>query len=578
MTSSVNIVDLIHDKIILSEYIGRKVKLNKKGNDYIGLCPFHNEKTPSFTVSDTKGFFHCFGCAAHGDVISFAMQINAIDFKEALELLAKEIGVNYSDYSSQNSKSSKEYAEIKEILTLSNNYFKNNLEDKDGEKVKKYLKNRNISNKAYQYFELGYAKESFSSLLDYLEKKQFKGDNLFNSSLVRLNNNNNMYDFFRNRLIFPIHDHNGNLIAFGGRSMDGQEPKYINSADTPLFKKRKTLYNIHRAKKYIRKHDLPLILVEGYVDVISMYHVGMYGAVAPLGTSLSEDQLILMWKYNSEPIICMDGDNAGHKSAIRTLNIALPHLKPGKSLKFATLPEGQDPDNLISSGKKSELEKVVDNAISMFDFFWNIETSNVAIDTPERRAGFRNEIEKKILSIKDVTVRSEYKSMFYEYFNKIVLNRSNKTNNYKYKNFSDVNLDKININRVNKKLNINIREINLLESVINNPSILKKLDEDFAILPLANKELNLIKSGILEIYEEKGSLNEEDIEKFKKNVNYAEICDKYFNNLSWVNKNFIPPYVKKNSDESLVIKNWKEAANIQLKWYNKSNSNIIDNK
>ena len=197
--------------------------------------------------------------------------------------------------------------------------------------------------------------------------------------------------------MFPIHDHNGNLIAFGGRSMNGENPKYINSSDTLLFKKRNTLYNMHRAKKYIRKHKLPLILVEGYIDVISMYHIGMYGAVAPLGTSLSEDQLKLMWKFTDEPIICMDGDNAGYKSAVRTLNIALPILTPGKSLKFVFLPDGQDPDNMIVNGKKDLLLKKIQNPMSMFDFLWNSETENILLDTPERRAGFKKILKKKYL-------------------------------------------------------------------------------------------------------------------------------------------------------------------------------------
>ena len=231
---------------------------------------------------------------------------------------------------------------------------------------------------------------------------------------------NTTYDFFRGRLMFPIHDHNGNLIAFGGRSMNGENPKYINSSDSLLFKKRKTLYNMHRAKKFVRKHKLPLILVEGYIDVISMYHVGMYGAVAPLGTSLSEDQLLLMWKYCDEPIVCMDGDNAGYKSAVRTLNIAIPILKPGKSLKFTFLPEGKDPDNLISDGKKDLLEQKIKNPISMFDFFWQSETKNILLDTPERRAGFKRDIEK-ISSIIDKTVKQEYKNSYYDYFNKFIL-------------------------------------------------------------------------------------------------------------------------------------------------------------
>ena len=371
--------------------------------------------------------------------------------------------------------------------------------------------------------------------------------------------------------MFPIHDHNGNLIAFGGRSMNGENPKYINSSDTLLFKKRNTLYNMHRAKKYIRKHKLPLIVVEGYIDVISMYHIGMYGAVAPLGTSLSEDQLKLMWKFTDEPIICMDGDNAGYKSAVRTLNIALPILTPGKSLKFIFLPDGQDPDNMIANGKKDLLLKKIQKPMSMFDFLWNSETENILLDTPERRAGFKKDFEKKIFGILDKTVKQEYKNSFYDYFNKFILKKNFAKINTNNSNLYNSNIDNMIIDRVKKNLNTNKREINLIESILNNPNILNEVDEDFSVLPIVNEELDFIRLGIIGIYTENGSLDEEDIEKFKKNVKYSDIYAKYFNNSSWINKNFISPYVKKNNDTEMVIKNWKEAATIQLKWYNKNN-------
>ena len=200
MKSSSKLVDLIHDKIILSDYIGKKVKLNKKGSDYIGLCPFHNEKTPSFTVSDSKGFYHCFGCSAHGDAISFTMEINSVDFKEATEILKKEIGVNYSDFSNYNPKINNEYEDIKNILNISKDYFISLLNSQEGLEVKKYLEKRNILDKAYAYFELGYSKKSYNNLVSYLEKKGFKDKNIINTSLVRVNEkNNNTYDFFRGR-------------------------------------------------------------------------------------------------------------------------------------------------------------------------------------------------------------------------------------------------------------------------------------------------------------------------------------------------------------------------------------------
>ncbi|MBT3938503.1 MAG: DNA primase, partial [Pelagibacterales bacterium] len=484
MAFSENLVDAIHEKILLSDFIGRKVALVKKGNDFLGLCPFHNEKTPSFSVSDEKGFFHCFGCSAHGDVISFVMQKESIDFKEALKLLASEAGINVLDYAGYKNKISKESIEAHNVVEFSKNYFVKNLNSSSGKLVRDYLSQRKVSEKAYKYFELGYAENISNNLIIFLKNNNFSMDAIIASGLARNSvKNNKPYDFFRNRLIFPIHDNNGTVIAFGGRGLEGTEPKYLNSPDTILFKKKKMLFNFHRAKKYVQKHKLPFIVVEGYLDVISLYHIGLYGAVAPLGTALSEDQLILMWRIADEPIICMDGDKAGYRSAIRTLNIAMNILKPGKSLRFAFLPDGEDPDSLVLKSNKNDLINIINNPISMFDFFWKSETENIDMKTPERRAGFKLLMEKKISLIKDLNVRAEYKSSLYTYFNKNIRN-SSMFNNKNKNNFNIINieLDKLNADRVNKKMYVNFHEKNLIESILNNFNLLGKVYEEFSIL------------------------------------------------------------------------------------------------
>jgi len=569
MATTDKLIEIIHDKILLSDFISKKVKLTRKGSDFIGLCPFHKEKTPSFTVSDPKGFFHCFGCSAHGDVISFVMQLDSLDFMDALEFLAKEIGVSFSDYRSFSKEENKNFKEIKGVIESSKDYFVDCLYLEEGQRVRNYLKKRNISIKAAKYFELGIATDRSNGLFNFLKNKNFKKENIIESNLIRLGSNNSLYDFFRNRLIFPIQDERGNTIGFGGRSLNNAEPKYINSSDSDLFKKRKTLYNLHRAKSFIRKHKIPLIVVEGYVDVIAMYHAGLYGAVAPLGTALSEEQLNLMWKNYNEPIICMDGDLAGYKSALRTLSVAFPILKAGKSLQFVFLPEGKDPDNLISMGKKEYLIKLINNPMSLFDFFWKSSTENILLNTPERRAGFKKSVESKISTINDKTVRSEYRNSFYSYFNKFVLNKKSYKNN-SFSNHMDGDLDKYNINRINKNLNFINREKNLVHSIINNPSILNSLDEEFSILPLQNSELDSIRLAIIKIYEKNGFISQDNIEDLKKDVNFSKIYDKYFTNISWVNKSFIPPFVKANEDTESIIKIWRETASIQHNWFKKN--------
>jgi len=571
MPFSDNLVNTIHDKILLSDYIGRSVNLSKKGNDFIGLCPFHNEKTPSFTVSDDKGFFHCFGCGAHGDIISFVMQKESIDFKETIKILASEIGVNIEDYSSKDKKSIEEEINYKNIYDLTKTYFKNNFNSESGNKVKIYLDKRKISLKASEYFELGYSENKIDNLITYLKSKSYSIDQIIDSGLARKSNKNDKsFDFFRNRLIFPIHNSKGEAVAFGGRSLDSIEPKYLNSPDTVLFKKRKILFNYHRAKKYVQKHKIPFIVVEGYMDVIALYHIGLYGAVAPLGTALSEDQLLLLWKIADEPIICMDGDQAGYRSAIRTLNIAMKILKPGKSLKFAFLKDDEDPDNLVFKDKKQELIDNIEQATSMFDVFWNSEILNIDLKTPEKRAAFRMLMEKKISLIEDGIVRKEYKNSFYSYYNNLFPKNysSYKKTNYKNENSE---LDKLNANRINNKSFTSLREKNLLETIFNNPTLLKKIEEDFALLTFSNKSIETLRLALLDLYKKNGSLTDLNIIELKNDLRYSPLIKEIFKPKDWASSKFIPEYVKQNEDLNYVEKCWKEALNLQKKWYKKKN-------
>ena len=310
--------------------------------------------------------------------------------------------------------------------------------------------------------------------------------------------------------------------------------------------------------------------MEGYLDVISLYHIGLYGAVAPLGTALSEDQLILMWRIADEPIICMDGDKAGYRSAIRTLNIAMNILKPGKSLRFAFLPDGEDPDSLVLKSNKNDLINIINNPISMFDFFWKSETENIDMKTPERRAGFKLLMEKKISLIKDLNVRAEYKSSLYTYFNKNIRN-SSMFNNKNKNNFNIINieLDKLNADRVNKKMYVNFREKNLIESILNNPDLLEKIDEEFSMLVFSNNELDLIRTALMDLYKKNGTLSNSDIIRLKEDINYSNIFMSIFKLNDWTKTKFTPDYVKKHDDLNYVEKCWVEAANLQKIWYRK---------
>ena len=311
-------------------------------------------------------------------------------------------------------------------------------------------------------------------------------------------------------------------------------------------------------------------MVEGYLDVISLYHVGLYGAVAPLGTALSEEQLMLLWKISDEPIICMDGDKAGYRSAIRTLNIAMKILKPGKSLKFAFLKDGEDPDNLVFKNKKQELIDMIENASSMFDVFWNSEILNIDLKTPEKRAAFRLLMEKKISLIEDGIVQKEYKNSFFSYYNNLFPKNYPRNKRANYKN-NNSELDKLNVDRVNNNSFASLREKNLIEAIFNNPKLLKKVEEEFALLIFSNKSIEKLRLAILDLYKQEGNLTDLNIIELKKDLRYNLLIEEIFRPRDWANSMFIPEYVKKNEDLNYVVKYWKEAANLQKKWYKKGN-------
>lgn len=570
------LVNEINEKIVLSDYIGRQVSLTRRGREFIGLCPFHKEKTPSFTINDDKNFYHCFGCGEHGSVINFLMKYQNLDFIESIKILSKELGLDIQKYNSEYKKYPlRELENIKNILNLSKDIFIKNISSSSGEKARIYLANRKLSNESLIKFELGYAEKYSNNLLEYMKQNSFSEDFLMRSGVIgKSEKKQSLYDFFRNRLVFPIHNHRGELIAFGGRSLDGSEPKYLNSPDTVLFKKRQTLYNFHRAKSQVLKDKTNLIVVEGYMDVISMAQAGLQNVVAPLGTSLSEEQLILLWKVCDEPLICMDGDNAGYRSAVRTLNLAIPILKPGKSLSFVFLPDGEDPDSILEKHKKAAMQKLLENSVSMFDFCWKIEFDYSKLDTPESRAGFRARFEKKISAIKDYSVRTEYKNsfnlnyaqIFNSYNNMFKANRSKSINYNKNPIISNVNFLKRNSSE-----NISYsREKNLILAIINNPSLLIKVNEEFSKIPIINKKLSEIRSLLIDKFVSLKVLQEADTKSLSKFIQENDLVKEIHKEEKERINRLIPPYVKKNKDIELVEVGWREAANLQNIWYKKN--------
>ncbi len=405
-----SLLEEIRARLPVSAVVGRRVKLTKAGREWKGLSPFNAEKSPSFFVNDQKGFYHDFSSGKHGDIFSFLMETEGLQFPEAVERLASEAGVAMPVRSEDAEREESRAKGLIEAMALAAEFFAATLSGPHGAKARNYLENRGLSRDVWAAFGLGYAPAERFALRDFLAGKGVSSEVMKEAGLLVFGEDIAVpYDRFRDRVMFPIHDARGRVIAFGGRAMSAEvAAKYLNSPDTPLFHKGRVLYNHHRARKAV--HDAgSVVAVEGYVDVIAMARAGIAHAVAPLGTALTEDQLGLLWRMADEPILCFDGDKAGKRAAFRAIDVAFPLLQAGKSLRFALLPEGQDPDDLFKSGGAQALEAVLARAMPLVDLFWARGLEAQPVDTPERRAAFEKRIKAEIQAIPDESLRKLYR-------------------------------------------------------------------------------------------------------------------------------------------------------------------------
>ncbi|MFK4502317.1 DNA primase [Bradyrhizobium japonicum] len=410
-------LDELRARLSVSEVVGKRVKLKKAGREWKGLSPFQQEKTPSFYVNDQKGFYHDFSSGKHGDIITFVMETDGLPFAEAVERLANMAGLPLPAVTPDAARHEQRRRTLHDVMELAAKFFAETLASRAGAKARGYLADRAISPATQVQFRLGYAPpppERFA-LKEHLGKLGVSVEDMIETGLLVAGNDIPVpYDRFRDRVMFPITDLRGRVIAFGGRALEKDVPaKYLNSPETPLFHKGDNLYNHQTARK--ATHDgSALIVVEGYVDVIAMVTAGFAGAVAPLGTALTENQLALLWKMADEPILCFDGDRAGQKAAYRAADLALPFLAPGKSLRFALLPEGQDPDDLARSGGRGAIEDVIAAAKPLAEMIWSRELEGGNFATPERRAALEARVKELSNGIRDEVVRRYYRDDFAE--------------------------------------------------------------------------------------------------------------------------------------------------------------------
>ena len=403
-------LDELRARLPVSDVVGKRVRLKKSGREWKGLSPFNKERTPSFFVNDQKGFYHDFSSGKHGDIFAFVMDTEGVTFPEAVERLAGMAGLAVPKMTEEAEAQEHRRRTLHDIVELAAKFFEATLASRAGARARGYLADRGLDPATQLKFRLGYAPSERFALKEHLGSQGVSPEDMIEAGLLVAGDDIPVaYDRFRDRVMFPIADLAGRTIAFGGRALDKDAPaKYLNSPETPLFHKGATLYNgaVARAAAH---QGAPVVAVEGYVDVIAMVTAGFPATVAPLGTALTEDQLGLLWKMADEPILCFDGDAAGQRAAFRAVDLALPRLKPGKSLTFAGLPDGQDPDDLARSGGKGAIADVLAGARPLAEMLWMRETATGRFDTPERRAGLEARIKAVTAAIGDEAVRKYYR-------------------------------------------------------------------------------------------------------------------------------------------------------------------------
>ena len=407
-------LDDLRTRASLSQVVGRKVmwdtrKSNQGKGDMWAPCPFHQEKSASFHVDDQKGFYYCFGCQAKGDAISFVRETENVGFMEAVRILADEVGMPMPAQDPKAQEKSDRRTQLAEVMEHAVKFFKLQLQTAAGADARAYLDGRGLKPPAQERWEIGFAPDTWQGLWGHLIAKEVDPDLILGAGLGKPSQKGGKpYDTFRGRIMFPIRDARGRCTAFGGRAMDPNDnAKYLNSPETELFDKGRSLYNHGPARTAVGKGQ-PLIVSEGYMDVIALGEHGFGGAVAPLGTAITESQLQMMWRVSPEPIIALDGDKAGLRAAMRLIDLSLPLLEAGQSLRFALMPEGLDPDDLLKAQGAPGLQKIIDGAIPMVQLLWQRETEGMVFDSPERKAALDKTLREKIKLIKDFSIRGHY--------------------------------------------------------------------------------------------------------------------------------------------------------------------------
>ena len=510
-------------RIPIAEVIGEKVKLTKRGREYLGLCPFHHEKTPSFTINEAKGFYHCFGCGEHGDVVKFLMTNEGLPFIDAVKKLASRAGMQLPTFSQASQEANAKRKSFYEIMDMAADFFEKNLRLPIGAKGLDYFKNkRGLSDETIKKFRLGYAPDN-NGLKALLLSKGIAENDLKELGLITSpeDPSYSSHDFFRARVMIPIMDKQNNVIAFGGRIMDNSQPKYLNSPETPIFNKRRILYNMNNARdaSFAAKR---MIICEGYMDVIALDCFNFSYAVAPLGTALTEEQIIEAWKVCNIPTLCFDGDTAGIKAAIRSIDRVLPILRPGYSVNYIFLKEKKDPDELLHTLGPQVFEQYLQRAKPLVDILWHKCKMNKGTQTPEEKALIEKETYEEVNKIKNTQIRNYYgqemqKRIYYTFGKGSVYSQKREQpTTYKAKTEN-----KNSYNFVKKPPLNDMFMRKIVAAMITYPELIGKYDERLAGFDFDKSVMAKILMEIIEIYQDDIQI-ESDILLEKLRLNFAQ--------------------------------------------------------
>lgn len=500
----------VREKVNVSDIVRAKISLSKKGQEYLGLCPFHQEKTPSFTVNDQKKFYHCFGCGAHGDGIKFLAETSGFSYMDAAKKIAEENGIKLPKQSAEQQRIFEAEERIIKALSVANEFFQ-----KDSNRnVMEYLASRNISENSIKQYELGFSSAG-KSFMEYMEKHHVSQRTMLEAGLIGRGDDGSLYPVFRKRIMFPIKNIYGKIIAFGGRILGDAMPKYLNSPESLVFKKSETLYgeDIATGAAYQKKR---VIIVEGYMDVIAMHQAGYKETVATLGTAVTKDHLTKLWRIADELIFCLDGDDAGIRAMKKAISLLLPTLGENRRGSFAILPSKMDPDDVIRKQGKDHLEKLIKNRLATSDMIWYLETKNKKFKKAEDKANLESKLEKYVSHIEDKILSGHIKR---EFKNRIWnLNRTSAQQNQ-----NNIPSDVNSLPEVDD--NIKIIEYNLFAIIIRHPELFDQEENyiKFSEITFSQKELTKLQSLLIELYSGNSSLNADLIKENMQKSSFSDL-------------------------------------------------------